>query len=278
MRTFIRRYQKMTTCITIAITNQKGGVGKTTTAVNLAANLVHAYRKRVLVVDMDPQANATRALMSKELSLEHPTMRHVLTEDSSLQRILLQTSLPGLHIAPTDLSLSEVEIKLAARPKREFLLRDALCLVTSSLDYIVIDCPPSLGLLSLNALTAANAVIIPCETQYLALRGLRYVLEVVDLVRHRLNPGLKILGVLATKFYVLSKANQEALEYLRKLKHVHVFKACVPRDVKAEECTSHGLPLALYAPESRAAREYQKLTEEVITYASETEPGHIQSE
>jgi chromosome partitioning protein len=254
----------MTTGRTIAITNQKGGVGKTTTAVNLAAGLAHAYGKRVLVVDMDAQANATRALMSKELSPEQPTMRHVLTGTSSLRDILLQTPLPNMCIAPADLNLSEAEFKLFARPRREFLLRDSLRSGIPSFDYIIIDCPPSLGLLSLNALTAADGVIIPCETQYLSLRGLRHVLEVVGLVQQSLNPGLRVLGVLATMFHALSRANQESLEYLRKLKHVHVFKACVPRDVKAEECTSHGLPLALYASESRAAREYAKLTDEVI--------------
>ena len=258
----------MTACTTIAIFNHKGGVGKTTTAVNLAAGLVHSHGKRCLVVDMDPQANATRALLGKDFGPERPSMRHVLLHDGgqtfSVGDVLMRTTIPGLNVAPADLSLSETEFKLVSKMGRESVLREALRTVTPSFDHIIIDCPPSLGLLSLNALAAANGVIIPSETQFLSLRGISYVLDVLDLVRAKLNPDLSVLGVLATKYYVLSKANSEALECLRKLKQVHVFEAVISRDVKAEEAPSHGKPLLLYAPEARSTKQYLKLAEEVI--------------
>ena len=253
---------------TITVFNHKGGVGKTTTAVNLAACLAHRHGKRCLVLDMDPQANATHALLGREFDEARPTMQQVLLEKGArphyLSRILMKTVLPRLILAPADLSLSEAEFKLVSRMSRELVLRECLRSVVHSFDYIIIDCAPSLGLLSLNGLAAAYAVLIPCETQFLSLSGLRYVLDVLSLVRARLNPTMRILGALATKFYVLSKANNEALQCMRNMKHIHVFDAVIPRDVKAEEAPSHGKPLIVYAPEARATKQYMILAEEVI--------------
>ncbi|HOC69279.1 MAG TPA: ParA family protein [Candidatus Hydrogenedentes bacterium] len=259
----------MTRCHTIAIFNHKGGVGKTTTAVNLAASLAYRYGKRCLVVDMDPQANATRALLGKELDETQPTIRCVLAPDGAtpctLSDILIGTVVPNLILAPAALNLSEAEFKLATRTNRELILREHLRTVAPSFDYILIDCAPSLGLLALNGLAAATRVLIPCETQFLSLRGLRYVLDVLALVQSQLNPTLTVLGVLATKHYILSKANAEALHCLKNLKQVHVFDAVIPRDVKAEEAPSHGKPLVIYAPEARATKQYLELAQEVIT-------------
>lgn len=254
----------MTKCKIIVVFNHKGGVGKTTTAVNLAAGLAHSHSKRVLVVDMDPQANATWALLPKKLPPDQETISQVLLGASSLQKILMRTSIPSLHIGPADLGLSEAEFKLTATANREWLLQRCLRPFVSLFDYVIIDCAPSLGLLSLNGLAAADQVLIPCETQFLSLRGLHYVLDLVNMVRVRLSPSLNVLGVLATKFHVISRANNEALECLRNLNDVRVFKSVIPRDVKAEEAPSHGKPIILYAPESRAAREYVKFTDEVI--------------
>ena len=251
----------------ITVFNHKGGVGKTTTSVNLAAALCLGYGVRCLVVDMDPQANATRSLLAKETALIQPTMGNTLSDagagNATIQSIAVSTSVPGLRLAPSALCLSEAEFKLTARNRREFILRERLCPVADGYDYIIIDCAPSLGLLTLNALVAAQGVIVPCETQFLSLRGLRYVLDVLELIRTRLNPGLKVLGVLPTKFYVLSTANNEALACMRRLNTVRVFNAVIPRDVKAEEAPSHGTPVVAYAPESRAAREYRTFTAEV---------------
>lgn len=253
----------------MAVFNHKGGVGKTTTTVNLAASLVHAHKKRVLVIDMDPQANATRALIGREFGPERVTMKNVLLPDTghpiSLDEVIMPTTMPGLVLAPTALDLSEAEFKLFSTMRREFILRDALCSVRDSFDYILIDCPPSMGLLTLNALTAADGVIVCCECQFLSLRGLKFLLEVLMLVERKLNPDLRTLGVVATKYYILSKANQEALNCLRGLKEqIHVFDAVIPRDVRAEESPSHGKPLVLYAPDGRATEAYLKLADEVM--------------
>ena len=268
-RSTVRPYDNMTGCHTIVIFNHKGGVGKTTTAVNLAASLAYRYGKRCLVVDMDPQANATRALLGRELDEAQPTIRCVLAPDGArpctLSDILIGTALHNLVLAPAALNLSEAEFKLASRANRELVLREHLRTVAPSFDYILIDCAPSLGLLALNGLAAANRVLIPCETQFLSLRGLRYVLDVLALVQFKLNPAMTVLGVLATKHYILSKANAEALDCLRNLKQVHVFDAVIPRDVKAEEAPSHGKPLVIYAPDARVTKQYLELAREVMT-------------
>jgi chromosome partitioning protein len=268
-RSTVRPYDNMTGCHTIVIFNHKGGVGKTTTAVNLAASLAYRYGKRCLVVDMDPQANATRALLGRELDEAQPTIRCVLAPDGAgpctLSDILMDTVVPNLILAPAALNLSEAEFKLASRTNRELVLREHLRTVAPSFDYILIDCAPSLGLLALNGLAAADRVLICAETQYLSLIGLRSVLDVLSLVQSKLNPTMTVLGVLATKYYILSKANVEALQCLKNLKQVHVFNAVISRDVKAEEAPSHGKPLVIYAPEARATKQYLELAREVMT-------------
>lgn len=255
----------MTICHKIALFNHKGGVAKTTTAVNLAACLAQIYGQRCLVVDVDPQANATRGLMGREVDEETVTLTKVLMEGALLNRAIVPSSIKNLFLVPADLSLSEAEFKLVSRLQREFILRDQIEAESKDYDFLLLDCPPSLGILSLNALAAVDAVMIPCETQFLSLRGLKFVLEMVNLVKERLNPKLKILGVVATKFYPLSRANHEALACLQNLKEVSVFQTVIPRDVKAEEAPSHGQPLISYAPESRASEAYRRLAEEVLT-------------
>lgn len=258
----------MTSAIIITVFNHKGGVGKTTTAVNLAAALCMGHGQRCLVVDMDPQANATRAILGAEVPESQPTVRDMLIKEQvgaqEFLNCLRKTSIPGLFVAPANLGLSEAEFKLSSRMSRELVLCELLQPVASSFDYIIIDCAPSLGLLTLNALAAAREIIIPCETQFLSLRGLRYVLDVLHLVKGRLNPTMNVLGVLPTKFYVLSTANNEALACMRSLKQVRVFDAVIPRDVRAEEAPSHGRSILEYAPDSRAAGQYKKFASEVM--------------
>jgi len=257
----------MTRCNIITTFNHKGGVGKTTTAVNLGASLAAVHGKRTLLLDLDPQANATRAVLKKELAESHQTIRSLFSPDTvqcPLTDLSIPTSVQGLDVVPSELKLSEVEFKMAARRGRECILREALRTATSRYDYIIIDCPPSLGLLSLNGLVAAEYVVIPCETQYLSIRGIRQVIEIIEIVRETLSPRLQILGVFPTKYFILSKANVEALQYLRTNAKVRVFDAVLPRDVRAEEAPSHGLPLVAYAPDSRAARAFGMLTSEVL--------------
>ncbi len=254
----------MTFCHKIALFNHKGGVAKTTTAVNLAACLTQIYGQRCLVVDVDPQANATRGLLGREIEEDTVTLSKILLEGATLRNAVIESSIKNLFLVPADLSLSEAEFKLVSRMQREFILRDQIHTVMKDFDFLFLDCPPSLGILSLNALAAADAVIVPCETQFLSLRGLKYVLEMVNLVRERLNPNLKILGVVATKFYPLSRANHEALACLQNLKEVSVFQTVIPRDVKAEKSPSHGQPLITYAPDSRVSEAYRKLADEVL--------------
>ena len=248
---------------TIAIFNHKGGVGKTTTAVNLAACLAHVHKWQVLMIDLDPQANATRALLPSELPEDSPTVK-----DWLLGRVhaapTLKTSADKLDLMPADITLSEAAFGFTHQNERNTLLRSALSRLSPGYRCILIDCPPSLGPLALNALAAADAVIVPCETQYLALRGLSHVIDLVELVKDRLNPDLKVLGVLATKYHILSLANNEVLKHLRENGRVPVFRAVIARDVKTEESPSHGIPLVLYAPEARATLAYLQFAEEVM--------------
>lgn len=248
---------------TIAIFNHKGGVGKTTTAVNLAAVLAQTHRKHVLIIDLDPQANATRALQSADLSESRPTVKDWLF-GKVVSAPVLATPVEGLSLVPADLTLSEAAFGVGRGRDGNLLLRSAVTKLTTQYDFLLIDCPPSLGPLALNALAAADDVVVPCETQYLALRGLSHVIDLVELVKARLNPKLTILGVLATKFHILSLANNEVLKHLRANGRVPVFRTVIARDVRAEETASHGLPLLLYAPEARATLAYMAFAQEVI--------------
>lgn len=261
----------MNLCTIITINTMKGGVGKTTTAVNLAAGLAWVHKKRVLVVDVDPQANATRSLFGKDLNEDSPTVGNVLTAHRDISglpsKAILSTSVEGLDILPSSIALSETELKLVNRPHRELLLREALTPIAGLYEYVVIDCPPNLGTLSLNGIGAANYVVVPCETQYLSLLGLKHVWNVLALVRERLNPNLRCMGVLPTKYDGWRLANREVLQYLYAQRpDIPVFNTVISRDVKAEEAPNYGVPLLLYAPNSRAAQDYLRLADEVIQH------------
>jgi len=254
----------------ISVFNQKGGVGKTTTVVNLAASLAKEFGKKVLVVDMDAQANATRCLLDVDIGENEKTVYHSLVSDSSaklmLKALIRQTSIPNLDIVPSDIFLSEAELELMPKMGRETILKERIGDLNKTYDFIFFDCPPSLGLLSINCLVASTHIIVPIECQFLALKGFQHLAETVALVKEKFNPNLSILGLLPTKFYAVSRSNNEILDFIRKKlkKQFPVFKTIIHRDVQAEESPYHRKPLLMHKPYSRACREYMALAKEIL--------------
>jgi chromosome partitioning protein len=246
----------------ISLANQKGGVGKTTTAVNLAAYLAEAGQ-RVLLVDMDPQANATSSLGFDKRTLEM-SIYDCLLNDEPLDQIVKLTDWLRLDLAPSSPVLAGAEAELVSVPQREYRLRAALAAPSERYDFVVIDCPPSLGFLTLNALTAANSVVIPVQCEYLALEGLTQLMTTIDLVRRSLHAGLQIEGVVMTMFDSRTSLSQQVVDEVRKHFGSKVFKTIVPRSVRLSEAPSHGRPINAYAPTTPGAQAYRALVEELL--------------
>ncbi len=246
----------------VCIANQKGGVGKTTTAVNLAASLA-ASERRTLLIDLDPQGNAGSALGIRRDESDK-TIYEVLLDGIPLAEAVRKTELKFLDLIPASKHLVGAEIELAETEGREFHLRDALVGLAHEYEYILIDCPPSLGLLTINGLAAAQGVVIPLQTEYYALEGLADIIRTIDLVKAAANPALKIDGILLTMYQTNNLANQIA-EEIRRTFPQQVFRTVIPRNVRLSEAPSHGKPILLYDVASKGCQSYLELAREVTT-------------
>ena len=245
----------------IAVTNQKGGVGKTTTSVNLSA-CIAAEGKRVLLIDIDPQGNATSGL--GQSGKGEYSVYDVLIGDAAVRDAIIKTGVAELDLLPATISLAGAEIELVDIPKREQLLKSALGAVGADYDYIMMDCPPSLGLLTLNALTAADSILIPIQCEYYALEGVGQLMNTLNLVRKRLNPGLEVEGVVLTMLDGRTNLGLQVVQEVKKYFRDRVFTTIVPRNVRLSEAPSHGLPIHLYDPKCQGTMAYTELAKELI--------------
>lgn len=245
----------------ISVANQKGGVGKTTTTVNLST-LLAKKGKKVLLIDTDPQGNATSGLgITKELET---SVYDILVGDTTFEETIQETAIKNLKICPSNISLAGAEVELVSMMSREQRLKVKLDVIKEQFDYILIDCPPSLGLITLNAFTASDSVLIPVQCEYFALEGLGQLLNTVNLVKKHLNKNLEIEGALLTMYDARTNLSNQVVKEVKKYFENKVYKTVIPRNVRLSEAPSYGMPISIYDPKSKGAKAYDKFTKELL--------------
>ena len=261
--------------LVLAVVNQKGGVGKTTTAVNLAASLA-AQEHRALVVDLDPQGNASSGMGVSRDQGERPTIYQALLGEADARSAVLPTEVPNLFVLPSSADLVGAELELVSMEARESRLRAALEPLRDAYEYVFIDCPPSLGLLTINALVASDRVLVPLQCEYYALEGLGSLLKTIELVKGSLKPGLELEGVVLTMFDVRNNLARQVMKDVQTNLPGQVYETVIPRNVRLSEAPSHGRPAILYDIESKGAQSYLQLAEEMLHRhrAARTERKH----
>jgi len=246
----------------IAIANQKGGVGKTTTAINLSSCLA-VKGKKVLILDIDPQGNTTSGLGIEKSKIEK-SIYDVLINGEDIKNAIYNTVVENLEICPSNIELAGAEVELVPVIARENRLKNALAHIRNDYEYVIIDCPPSLGLLTVNALTAANTILVPIQCEYYALEGLSQLMNTVKIIKKHLNPELEVEGVVLTMFDARTNLSIQVVEEVKKYFSNKVYRTIIPRNVRLSEAPSYGLPIILYDPKSRGAECYMELAQEVI--------------
>lgn len=251
----------------IAVANQKGGVGKTTTAINLSSCLA-SLGKKVLAIDMDPQGNMTSGLGIDKNEVEY-TVYELILGQVGIEKVICKDALENLDVLPTNINLSAAEIELIGVEEKEFIIRKEVDKIRENYDFIIIDCPPSLSMLTINAMTTANSVLVPIQCEYYALEGLSQLIHTIDLVKERLNPELKIEGVVFTMYDARTNLSLQVVENVKDNLQQAIYKTIIPRNIRLAEAPSHGLPINLYDPKSAGAESYILLAEEVINKGEE---------
>ena len=256
----------------IAVANQKGGVGKTTTAINFST-LLAKRGKNVLLIDADPQGNATSGV-GIDKNVELSVYDLIINDESNPKEIIQKTDIKNLSICPSNINLAGAEVELVSMMSREYRMKEKLDTIKEDYDYIIIDCPPSLGLITLNSFTAADSVLIPVQCEYYALEGLGQLLNTVQLVQKHLNKNLKIEGALLTMYDIRTNLSNQVVKEVNKYFEDKVYKTVIPRNVKLSEAPSYGMPISIYDPRSKGAKSYDKFVKEFLKNNEITKGKH----